>query len=471
MNTKIIEKIKNDLINSANNVIEFSTYRDFCNYLKIPFKSSSKYREAQLLDLKLELDFEKIKKSNNSYKYIIKDVMNPLINFDKNQLNDLTQYVILSYLLYQHSPNKLNCIIPKNRFAKFLGYITASYSYFYTYKNELSIKTNIPYYNINEFLDKTNDIYNRYISNAFDKLQKYKFVNVNTIWYGCECEILNNDLNHEEMKNEYGDVINILKSNIKKNHRPLTQIERDSLNDIELEAFLEVLGMNDLPEIDQQNFINDLKNKDISLEAYLKYYGLDQKYYKLKNIKLLKKFNIAYVYQAYDIVYNVDRIKNLCDMIAERFRISDDENSQKVFSVVETFFNSSKQLSLIASQKLLENTKKRHEKEKQKIDELDISDADKKKYKSLINRETVEFKQLIDLLLVPDNNNEYSKKYLDLKKEFIEEQDSEKRDLLEQQMLKHTNKELKNIKKVNDNWNKHHKRPDKPIKMIIDENK
>ena len=142
-----------------------------------------------------------------------------------------------------------------------------------------------------------------------------------------------------------------------------------------------------------------------------------------------------------------------------------------LFSVVETFFNSSKQLSLIASQKLLENTKKRHEKEKQKIDELDISDADKKKYKSLINRETVEFKQLIDLLLVPDNNNEYSKKYLDLKKEFIEEQDSEKRDLLEQQMLKHTNKELKNIKKVNDNWNKHHKRPDKPIKMIIDENK
>ena len=463
---KQYDEIKNDLQFSEDKKLHFNNYSDFCNYLNIDIKTSSKEKNKQLQRLKSELDFEQIESKQGNkilHTYIINDIIHPIMNLNKTKLDELTQYTILSFLLYQHRGQD-NCVISMNHFAKMIGYITAQYSYYYSYRKQLSARSSIPIYNIDEFFDKTNELYHRYINNAINSLENYKFISVNTVWYGCFVDVA--DMYYEDSYTEFGDIEENLNANFYSNHRQLNKEERNKVIDLEIESFLEVTGMKELPESLQEDYLQSISYLDSKMKNILHKKGLMYKYQKILKEKLIKELNISIVYKAYDIVYNYNRLYNMCKEISERLdlqdinnSIYDHDNNKFIFSVFDNYLSTSNQLTNISTKKLIENTKTRHEKEKQKIDLLNIDEKDKKKYKNLINRETIEFIQLSDNLL---NSNP------ELKEDFLKEKNKEEKKIIEKIMKKETNENLEAVKKVNDNWNKHHKRPDKRIKISIE---
>lgn len=422
-----IDKIQKDISDSQYKQLVFKNYPDFCKYLNIPvLKGDSKI--SQLNKLKKLIHIEK----QNDNSLIIKNILLPMFDLDKNNLKQLTEYTILSYLLYQHKDERNNCTVSISYLAEMLGYITLKYKYFYTHPKELSSKTDIPISTIYEFFEKTNDLYNRYITESLNILEKYKILSVSHKYFGVEYVI--SDKLHETINlTDFGDEEVQFTPEIQQECRELTNDEIQKLLIIERDAFFETINFS--PNEDKEAFLNELKQNKISLMYFLFSHRLEKKYYSIRHKKLVEELNLSTAYKAYDIVYDYNSIFSTFQYTYQNLKDNGILDS--------VFYNASSMIVDSSSTKLLDNTKKRHEREKSKIEDSNKSQSEKDKMKSLIDRETKEFKQVLDLLIYQQKNNQ---------DEFLLPAGS---DFLDANSFnKHFDLDVKDIKKKNQNFKK-----------------
>ena len=404
-----INKINQDLNNSKNHQLSFSNYPELCNYLNIPV-CGGEQKKNQLKKLNYYLNLKQL--DDNSF--ILSEAIFSLMDYDKNDLKELTEYTILSYILYQHKKDNQKCTVSLSYLAEMLGYITLKYKYFYSHPKELSEKTNIPISNVYEFFEKTNDLYHRYILDSLENLEKYKFLSSSKQYYGIEY-VVENKGKLEKTKTVYGDYEEVLIPEITENCRPLSDKEIAHVLQIEEDSFFETIGFyndfnkttHDPEEIQYQksSFLDELKQQNISLLSYLFSHRLEKKFFAIRHRKLVEEMNLSSAYKTYDIVYRYDRIYTNFQFIYNRLMKDvlniNDLDSKCILDEKNIFYNASSQIVETSSKKLLENTQKRHQREKNKI--LD-SDPDKLNIQNIIDRETKEFKQMLDLLIYQQKN-------------------------------------------------------------------
>ena len=380
-----IDKINADLT-KANNLLIFRNYPDFCRYLDIPIEKGDS-KKAQLEKLHFYLDYNKADDSNE---FVIRKAFYPILEYDKNDLKQLTEYTILTYILYYHEnfnddESSPKCTVPISYLAEMLGYITLKYKYFKAHPKELANKTDISLSTIYEFYDKTKDLYNRYISNSLTSLEKYKLIATSKSYYGLEY-VVSDSYSEKPNYTDFGDEEKIFGPDVFTQCKKLSDEEVKKVLKLEADAFFETI---DFHEDSTQKilFLNNLKQKGISILSYLYSVGLEKKYFKIKHQKLVDNLKLAAVFQCYDIVYNYDYIlpmfKTTCEHLDEKIPLYH-ASSAIIENSTLTLFN---------------NTKKRHDNKKKNF-ETDLTTQ------ALIDRETKEFKQLLDLLIYQQKNSD-----------------------------------------------------------------
>lgn len=478
-----LNKISNDLQNSPAHKLTFVSYPKLCSYLGLRvLKNNSKIAQLKQLStiLKFEINEDKsisitdIISSKNvdkpiDMKTFISEVYDTYISTKKNKttskaLKQLTEYTILSFLLYHHDflvktkkpINHTSCVVSMSYLAEMLGYITLKYKYFYTHPKELSSKTNIALDTVYEFFEKTNDLYNRYILESLNFLEKYKMLAVSQKFYGIEYSV--SDIAHEEVDyTSFGDAEVNLLSTVSQKCRPLTDDEISKLLSIERESFFEAIQFfqspNETPEQvekNKQDFLNELKSQNISLMYFLFKHRLDKKYYAIRHKKLIEELHLTAAYKAYDIVYDYDSIFS-----SFQYTFKDLQKQ----GIISNFYDASSMIIDNSSTKLLDNTKKRHEKEKNNCT-LDTSvyqnknqssnldeTIEKERLSKLIDRETKEFKQVLDLLIYQQKNQQSQFKNVAKDNTISEKEFEEQFD----KQLESINKKNTNFKKRNSN--------------------
>lgn len=426
-------KIKNDIQNSETKTLYFQNYPALCEYLNLPVLTSDS-KVSQLKQLSNLLTIQK--KDDNSF--IIENANLPCLDVSNKDLKNLTEFTILAYLLYQHQKNKSNCVVSLSYLAEMLGYITLKYKYFYTHPKELSNKTNISIPVIYEFFEKTNDLYNRYINNSLEQLEKYKTIFVTQEYFGVEYII--SDHGHEDTSyTEFGDAEILFSPDVFKKCRKLTDNEKEKLLLIERNAFFETIKLNHLTKEKKTDFLNSLKKNNVSIMYYLFSHKLHKKYYALRHKKLVEELNLAVAYKSYNITYNYDIIYN-----EFKFLYSDLKQQGVLDSI---FYDASSSIVDVSSKKLLDNTKKRHQKEKEQIDlNVDFNNDEKEKMKLLIDMETKEFKQMLDLLIYQEKN--FIQRFQQVAKDNYSDNETFQKDFEEN---------IENINKKNTNFKKRYK--------------
>ena len=126
---------------------------------------------------------------------------------------------------------------------------------------------------------------------------------------------------------------------------------------------------------------------------------VDIKYYAVRHKKLIEELHLTVAYKAYDIVYDYDSIFS-----SFQYTFKDLQNQ----GIISNFYDASSMIIDNSSTKLLDNTKKRHEKEKNNLNQTsDFDDiTEKERLSKLIDRETKEFKQVLDLLIYQQKNQQ-----------------------------------------------------------------
>ena len=426
-----VDKVNEDL-KKANNLLIFKNYPDFCRYLDIPIEKGNS-KKAQLEKLHFYLDY---KKADNSNEFVIKKAFYPILEYDKNDLKQLTEYTILTYILYFHEnfnqdESSPKCTVPISYLAEMLGYITLKYKYFKSHPKELANKTDIDLYTIYEFYDKTKDLYTRYISESLNVLEKYKFIATSKSYYGLEY-VVSDTYSEKSNYTDFGDEEKVFTPDVFTQCKQLSDEEIKKVLKLEADAFFETIDFYE--DVTQKTaFLNNLKQKGMSILSYLYSVGLEKKFFKIKHQKLVDNLKLAAVFQCYDIIYNYDYIlpmfKTTCENLDEKIPL----------------YHASSAIIENSTLKLFKNTKLRHQKEKKKFETDELTQL-------LIDRETKEFKQLLDLLIYQQKN--YEEDFKDIaNKNFVNLSTFNNQ----------FDKQLLEIQKINQNFKKRNKKLYNPI--------
>ena len=401
-----VNRINEDLNNSENHQLTFENYPALCDYLNIPVVTGNQ-KITQLKKLNTTLDLQK-----NDDSFIIKKAIFPIADYDKSNLKELTEYTILSYILYQHQEGRSHCTVSISYLAEMLGYITLKYKHFYAHPKQLSQQTSIDEKTVYEFFEKTSDLYNRYIVNSLETLEKYNYLFFTKKYYAVENIILDTG-KQQKVKTKFGDEEIHFVPNVTKKCRELSDEEISKVLKIEDDAFFETIDYdrkfkNLSPDELKQSkiaFLDSLKASNVSMLSYLFSHRLEKKFFSIRSRKLMEQMNISSAYKTYDIVYVYDKIYNGFQFTYQKILKEHNINASNILNKKNIFFNASSELIETSSDKLLDNTKKRHEREKQKIEQDPLIPlSQKEKTKALIDRETKEFKQLLDLLIYQQKN-------------------------------------------------------------------
>lgn len=419
-----IDRINEDL-KKSNNFLIFRNYPDFCRYLDIPIEKGNS-KKAQLEKLNFYLDY---KKSDGSNEFVIKKAFYPILEYDKNDLNQLTEYTILTYILYYHEnfnkeDDSPKCTVSMSYLAEMLGYITLKYKYFKYHPKELANKTDINLHTIYEFYEKTKDLYKRFILNSLETLEKYKFLASSTCYYGLEY-VVSDTCSEQTKYTDFGDEEKVFGPDVFKKCRKLSDVEVKKVLRLEADAFFETIDFQG--DTSQKTaFLNNLKEQGISILSYLYKIGLKKKYEQIKHQKLVDNLHLAAIFPCYDIIYNHDYILPMFETTCQNL------------DAKMPLYNASSAIVENSTLRLFKNTQSRHEKRKSKtVDE---------NTQALIDRETKEFKQLLDLLIYQQKNS-----------------DEDFKDVLDNKFIDNStfNKEFDNqmekIQKVNQNFKKRNK--------------
>lgn len=404
-------KVLEDL-QKSNNKLDFKNYSEMCEYLQLPLPSGGKQKQLQLKKLNKYLKYQK----NDDNSYSIYNAFFPISDYDNKDLKELTKYAILSYILFNHSKNQelvdveqkhSRMSVPIGNLATLIGYVTNKYFYYKKHPNELSYATSIPLKTINEVLDKIGDLYYRYVESSLTSLEKYKFIALEKIYYGTE---MITDYQQYDKKTEYDDIFEKQCVFTKiQDKRRLTDEEIVVFQKLEKETFFEVMCKSkkfvekysnyDLSsKIGQNIFLSWMELSDLSMTGLLFSHHQIKLYYKLLSKKVYKELHLTSAFCSYDIIYNVDNIK-------DAFNCS-----------LNNFFDIKKIVNKNAYLKLLNNTCKRHEREKTELDENFNSLINNEKYsgnivedlittntnKNIINLETFDVQHLLPILMFED---------------------------------------------------------------------
>lgn len=380
------EKINAD-IDCNNSPLSFQSYKQFCSYLNIPL-SSGKQKILQLEKLHNYLSYQKL--PDNSF--LISKAFFPIMEYNKKNLKELIEYSILVFILSQHSKDQSSFVTSISNMAKLIGCITEQYLYFYSHPKEFSYNTSIPLSTIQEFFDKTGDSYKYYLNQALIDLQKYNFIKFEKRFFGSEYHSFD-DVVREIKSTPHGDQFVDFSSNISHSRRPLSDDEKSILISIERNTICSVLGFQESPSFSKADFLQSLKDKDITPISLIFKLKKQSDYFDLLNKSTFEALGLANISECYNISYNFDVLSSALQALYKSLSFKGISLSQQ--KELNKFFVSSS-----FSDKIKSNTLKRHLSEKNKIkNDISLSSRQQKSLIHSINNESNDFSYMLSLLM------------------------------------------------------------------------
>lgn len=469
---RIVTKVLN-LLNTYQELgmernIDFENYSDFCDFLEIP-KLEKKARDDQLQALSIYLDFytEINPKKRNTKKYIITNAL----PYSFDDFCDLLEFSIFVYLEnavrniddFNNSPaytyckmlssEEMDCCdeqasnlmkpvltssfkntifankpymignMSLNTLAKGLGCFSSSYLTYMQNRNKLSCITHIKSSVIQEFYDRTKDVYERALKNFIEKQKKYGVLYFQERFYGTPVISSEAVLTKYKVKNQYNDEhwVNSFEGSFKtepiryltnseiaqyleiKNflfifllwaHSPLNiepvisfpynfdtnkVIKRNASQD---KAYMNWYNKNvDIPipdfslimpplanELNQKKFsqqsaffFSELYKKNITMEYILRNTYLSNNYYSFLNTISIHQLHLDNITLSYDIFFNSDNVLAISQSLSARLqlKLTDFNKVMNQQSFIDFWDYVQSQVNSAFSQRIKENADKR----------------------------------------------------------------------------------------------------------------
>jgi hypothetical protein len=347
-------------------------YKELCKIINEDIKSGNS-KKSQLHELS---QYCKYHKNGNAF-YIDEVYKCKKFIRAKNEVDyiKIIELLLLNILCQQ----KGKVFISRNKIYKTFKMINTNYIEYSQKQDQLSAATDIDRFNINEFYNSTNSTLHRNINKALDNLKKQALILWNEEIAVCQLYVKNIDnfsIEKDIVMDENGDedISYTAKTKMRYKHREASE--------------------------DEKRFILKLEREYITSHGFEGYqdivaHGLWKKFKDSINQQLLKKYQIAFYYNCYNIIFNEDQILEGYVDILKKILKSDINNKSEL-------------LNKKVAERLLYNINNKYLKAKK--------DSQDNKKKTIHKQDTIE-RRLSDTYL--NDNKELIKLLIDYKTEPI----------------------------------------------------